>query len=153
MKKDIKPRIDSKAYQVFLLTSPCNLPGFFAAHTWFVVNDHGKLERWEHRFKINTQEKSWSHIHKNFLPPFQGLGYFYGHNDKHWKAKLLKVIEGPKAESLANFIKNSPNSYPLMGKARWYGPNSNTYTRWILDNFPELDIKLPWNAIGKGYKY
>lgn len=29
------------------------------------------------------------------------------------------------------------------------GPNSNTYTQWVLNKFPEWDIKLPWNAFGK----
>lgn len=29
------------------------------------------------------------------------------------------------------------------------GPNSNTYTQWILEKFPEWNIQLPWSAFGK----
>jgi len=31
------------------------------------------------------------------------------------------------------------------------GPNSNTFPAWIALQVPELNLQLPFNAIGKGY--
>jgi hypothetical protein len=31
------------------------------------------------------------------------------------------------------------------------GPNSNTFTAWIAAQVPELEVDLPFSAIGRGY--
>jgi hypothetical protein len=31
------------------------------------------------------------------------------------------------------------------------GPNSNTFTAWIAEQVPELEVDLPFSAIGRGY--
>jgi len=31
------------------------------------------------------------------------------------------------------------------------GPNSNTFTAWIAKQVPELELDLPFSAIGSGY--
>ena len=36
------------------------------------------------------------------------------------------------------------------GKA-FPGPNSNTFTAWIAKKVPELELDLPFTAIGSGY--
>jgi|SRR3989344_4507836 len=41
--------------------------------------------------------------------------------------------------------------FPYVEKYFLTGPNSNTYAQWILDNCPEFQVKLPWNAFGKSY--
>jgi Protein of unknown function (DUF3750) len=32
------------------------------------------------------------------------------------------------------------------------GPNSNTFTAWVARRVPELDLQLPFSAIGSGYR-
>ncbi|MCP4925636.1 MAG: DUF3750 domain-containing protein, partial [Gammaproteobacteria bacterium] len=31
------------------------------------------------------------------------------------------------------------------------GPNSNTFTAWVAQEVPQLDLDLPWSAIGSGF--
>jgi hypothetical protein len=31
------------------------------------------------------------------------------------------------------------------------GPNSNAFTAWVAKQIPELELKLPFTAVGKGY--
>ena len=31
------------------------------------------------------------------------------------------------------------------------GPNSNTFTAWIAKHVPEMELYLPYSAIGSGY--
>ena len=42
--------------------------------------------------------------------------------------------------------------YPFAGQYRlWPGPNSNTFTAYVLRQAPELRVDLPPTAIGKDY--
>src|SRR3989338_7205702 len=75
---------------------------------------------------------------------------------KHfWKAKLMGYIEGSEnstAQKIIEFIENSEKIYLYCFKYSFFGPNSNTYIQWVLDKFPEFNVKLSWNFIGKGFK-
>ncbi len=51
---------------------------------------------------------------------------------------------------MVKFIEQSPQIYPHKNIYSFLGPNSNTYVQWVLNNFPELEVRLPWNAFGKG---
>ncbi len=43
-------------------------------------------------------------------------------------------------------------AYPYADRyAAWPGPNSNTFTAWVLRAVPELRAELPPTAIGKDY--
>lgn len=33
----------------------------------------------------------------------------------------------------------------------WPGPNSNSFTQWVISQVPELDAVLPQKAIGKNW--
>ena len=44
------------------------------------------------------------------------------------------------------------HAYPWAGEyTMWPGPNSNTFTAWVLRAVPELEADLPPTAIGKDY--
>lgn len=52
------------------------------------------------------------------------------------------------AARMAECIENSPNTYPNKDVYSLTSQNSNTY-QWVLDQFPEVQMKLPWNSFGK----
>jgi len=77
-------------------------------------------------------------------------------NIEYWNSKLIKKISGHEkslARRVIDGIEKINPSYPY--KERYFpypGPNSNTYVGWIITKFPEVNIKLPWNAFGKNFK-
>jgi len=146
--------IDKNKYQVFVFTCRAVLPFFFARHPWFVINKKGMISRWDVNFRKNRCKTAWNHLHKNLLPPTQGIAVIPYLDKIFWKSKLLDYKEGQENSVISkavNFIENSNNSYPYCNEYRLLGPNSNTYAQWVLNKFPELNIKLPWNSIGKNY--
>ena len=56
------------------------------------------------------------------------------------------------AETAIVKIRRAAAAYPYRDRYRaWPGPNSNTFTSFILRSVPELGINLPPNAIGRDY--
>lgn len=149
---EINKIIDDKKYQVFLFSSPSSLPISFATHSWFVLNERGKISRWE-LYVLNRQKKSWGKVHKDFLPNFSGLPILpYPFLPQiTFTPGFCGYIEGSEAQKMCEFIVKSAETYPARFRSKLLGPNSNAYIQWVLDHFPEADMKLPWNAIGKGY--
>lgn len=146
--------ITEDKYQVLLLVCPAAFPVSFAKHAWFVCVKDGETSRYEVRHYKNGNNKTFLHI--NELPPFVGVEIFpLPLKNFLWEAKFLSSIAGDEnslAKSMIDFIENSLNSYPFTDEYFLLGPNSNTYIQWILDNFPEFDVELPWNCLGKSYK-
>ncbi|MFA6437386.1 MAG: DUF3750 domain-containing protein [Candidatus Paceibacterota bacterium] len=144
--------IDKEKYQVFLFACPTQIPLNIALHSWFVVNNQGKISRWEILSRQVSHKTKWDHLYLNFFLPFQGVEIISSSKKYFWKPKLLGKIEGKIAQQMCEFIEKSPISYPYCDKYHWRGPNSNTYTQWIINNFSEFSGRLPWRAIGKNYK-
>jgi hypothetical protein len=144
--------VNNDLYQVFLFTSPANIPLSLWTHPWFVINKKGKISRYEVRYKKN---KELGHIHKDNLPPFDGVEVFSFASYPRWNANLIDKIEGEEnspAQKMCEFIENSINNYKDKNIYFLFGPNSNTYVQWILNNNPEFNGKLKWNALGNNYK-
>ncbi len=151
--------IKKDMYQVFILTSFCSIPVNFAQHTWFVINKKGIISRWEVLFRLlrkNDMSKTgWGHLYTNFSPTTQGIEIVPFWAKFHWKTKLAQVIEGNEnsvAQKMSDIIEQSPKNYPYSHQYSLIGANSNTYIQWALNQFPELNIQLAWNAFGKNYK-
>ena len=143
--------LDNGKDQVFVFICPGNIPFLFARHPWFVINKHGALSRWEVIFRKIERETSWGHLQKDLYPPFQGIEIIPFCLKYFWEGTLLGKIEGDAAARIAEFIEGSPDAYPHAEKYSLRGPNSNTYAQWVLNNFPEWKIELPWNSFGKNY--
>jgi len=76
-------------------------------------------------------------------------------NYPRWNTTLLGHIEGGEnspAQKMCEFVENSIHTYKDKKNYFLFGPNSNTYIQWILDNNPEFNGKLKWNALGNNYK-
>ena len=151
--QNLQNLIKNDKYQVFVFDTPLNFPINFARHPWFVLNERGKISRWEVRMEST---KNGNHLQLDFWPPFQAMHLtFFGLKQYSWKPVLLGIIEGDEnseAQKIIEFIKNSPKNYPYQSQYSIFGPNSNSYAEWILDKFPEFNIKLSWRFVGKDYK-
>lgn len=75
--------------------------------------------------------------------------------DRYWfgeRPRLLKDIRGEKADKLIQAIDQAARSYPWPDTYKAFpGPNSNTFIAWIAQKVPELELDLPFTAIGSGY--
>src|SRR6185369_16181904 len=66
--------------------------------------------------------------------------------------KLLADVRGPGVGPLLERIEHVVATYPYDNTYRiWPGPNSNTFTAFVLRHVPELRVDLPANAVGKDY--
>lgn len=152
MTQDTNDLIQKDLYQVFLLKCPASLPLSFGIHSWFVVNQKGVISRWEVTFDARKRELSWGHLNKNLFPSFSGIGVIPFLDRPSWTGTLLGFVqgsEGSMAERMSEFIIHSQENYSLCHRYFITGPNSNTYTQWILKHFPEFPARLPGNAFGK----
>jgi len=75
--------------------------------------------------------------------------------DARWYGSLPELLadkRGPGVDVLINRIEAAVTAYPYAAEYRlWPGPNSNTFTAWILRHVPELEADLPPTAIGKDF--
>lgn len=154
-KENFSKMLKSEGYQIFLFSCPAIIPfNIFFSHSWFVCVRNKKVSRWEVLFHRNKKNKIIGrHLHLNSLDPFVGAGMTPFFFDKLlWKPKLIKCIEGGEnslANKMCDFIENSSNNYKHKDKYWAIGPNCNTYINWVLNEFPEFDIKLSIRFIGK----
>ena len=153
---EFKKLIKKNKYQVFLFKTKVNGPFIFANHWYFVINEKGKISRWEiikFQSSVRKPEKNYGNIFVNYLKAWEGfLINPFNPNGKRYSGHLISKIEGEFTRKLILFIKTSPNNYTFKNNYfLWPGPNSNTYTQWIINNNPECGFRLPWNAFGKKY--
>jgi hypothetical protein len=65
---------------------------------------------------------------------------------------LLADMRGPGVDPLIERIERAVAAYPYNDTYRiWPGPNSNTFTAFVLRQVPELRVDLPAHAVGKDY--
>ena len=144
--------VDEEKFQVFLFVCPGNMPFNFALHPWFVINTQGSFSRYEVLFRRGESATSFGHVHKNFYPPFQGIEIISCVPRFFWKPRLLTSLEGEAARRVADFIERSPTIYPYRDRYFLGGPDSDTYAQWVLNQFPEWKVRLPWNCFGKNFR-
>lgn len=75
--------------------------------------------------------------------------------DRLWygnKPRVLLDLRGQQAEQIIGKIHKAALLYPYKKEyVAALGPNSNTFTAWILCHVPELNLTLSRRAIGKNY--
>jgi len=75
--------------------------------------------------------------------------------DRLWygnKPQLLFELKGVKAEPVVDQIEKMAQKYPYKNTYKMLGPNSNTFTAWMICQISELSLNLSWRAIGKNWK-
>jgi hypothetical protein len=118
--------------------------GAFAVHTWIALKPaHGSA--------FTTYEvMGWNVYHGG-----SAIDINEGAPDRYWygsRPRILADLRGKPAEAAITRIRQAVAEYPYAGEYRtWPGPNSNTFTAFILRRVPELKADLPPTAIGKDY--
>lgn len=117
-----------------------NWRGAFGVHTWIATREAGapafrifEIARWRPGSSVTS----------------------HANPDRAWfgnAPQLLGELRGEDAEAAMAAVAEAAERYPALDEYRvWPGPNSNTYTAWILREVPELAVELPPTAVGKDY--
>jgi hypothetical protein len=118
--------------------------GYFGVHTWIATKAANAREYTVYEVLGWRLRRGASALAVSHRPPDES---WFGH-----APELLLDIRGPPAGALIARIDQAAHSYPYLGEYRvWPGPNSNTFTAYVLRHVPELHAELPAIAIGKDY--
>jgi hypothetical protein len=118
--------------------------GWFAIHTWIAA------KRTDEATYTVYDVVGWrGHHGEPVLKIAQDLP------DRLWfgeKPQLLKEHKGSDVDKMIDEINKAAHAYPWKTTySAFPGPNSNTFTAWIAKQVPELELSLPFAAIGSGY--
>ncbi len=119
--------------------------GWFAVHTWIAIKPADAAE-------YTVYEVVGWRV-KHGLPALKQ--YQTATPDRYWygaKPDKLLSIQGDKAKRLIPEVTAAINRYPWANEYTLFpGPNSNTFPQWVGLQVPELELELPFRAIGSGY--
>jgi hypothetical protein len=118
--------------------------GLFAIHTWIAAKKTG-----EAAYTVYDVVGWRSNHGQPVLRVVQDIPdrYWYGE-----KPRVLKEHRGPGVDELISAVEKAVYAYPWKKTYKAFpGPNSNTFTAWVANQVPELDLHLPFSAIGSGY--
>ncbi|MEW6998665.1 DUF3750 domain-containing protein [Colwelliaceae bacterium BS250] len=139
------PSEDSRAIIEFYAADAFSWRGWFAVHPWIAIKE-------EKATQYSVYEVTGWQVQKGLpaIRQYQTLTpdrYWYGS-----KPELLLSIKGDKAAKLIPKIQAAIALYPWVNEYSVFpGPNSNTFVAWIGIQVPELELELPFRAIGSGY--
>lgn len=119
--------------------------GWFAVHTWLAIKPEGASPYTVYEV-VGWRVRSGLPALRSYQTPTPDR-YWYGARPE----KIL-FIQGPKAKQLIPKVEAAIKRYPWASQYRVFpGPNSNTFPAWIGRQVPELELKMPFSAIGSGY--
>jgi hypothetical protein len=118
--------------------------GWFAIHTWIAAKHTGEKAYTVYEVIGWRQRRGLPVVHiEQDLP------------DRYWfgeRPRLLKAFRGDGVDRLITRVDSAARAYPWPTTYEAFpGPNSNTFTAWVAQQVPELDLHLPFSAIGSGY--
>jgi hypothetical protein len=117
----------------------------FGVHTWIAVKPSGAHKPYT-VYEVIGWRLRWTD---------SALAVRERAPDARWfgaEPELIAERRGPGVDALIGKIEKAALSYPWAGDyTLWPGPNSNTFTAWVLRAVPELAVDLPPTAIGKDY--
>jgi uncharacterized protein DUF3750 len=117
----------------------------FGVHTWIAVKPGG-VRRPYTVYEVIGWRLRWTD---------SALAVRERAPDARWfgaEPELIAERRGAGVDALIERIQAAAKAYPWAGDyALWPGPNSNTFTAWVLRAVPELGVDLPPTAIGKDY--
>jgi len=118
--------------------------GWFGVHTWIAVKPSNAHEFTVHEVMGWRLKRTGTALVARNRP---ADGYWYGN-----RPELLGDIRGPGVDAIIQRIEVAAKEYPYPARYHvWPGPNSNTFTAFVLRKVPELRVDLPPTAIGKDY--
>jgi uncharacterized protein DUF3750 len=118
--------------------------GAFGAHTWIAAKPAAAGEYTVYEiigWRLRSSDSALAIRHRT--PDARWFGS---------KPELIAEKRGAGVDGLIARIDRAARAYPWAGEyTMWPGPNSNTFTAWVLRAVPELEADLPPTAIGKDY--
>ena len=118
--------------------------GWFAIHTWIAT------KRRDADHYVIYDVVGWRGYYGGNV-----VGIYRDQPDRYWygaRPQLIKEHRGEAAESLIDAVDAAARLYPWATAYEVFpGPNSNTFVAWIARQVPELELDLPFSAIGSGY--
>jgi hypothetical protein len=118
--------------------------GWIAIHTWIATKRTG-----EESYTVYDVVGWRGHNGQPVLGITQDIPdrYWYGE-----RPRIIKEHRGKGVDRLIDAVDKAAHDYPWKTTYKVYpGPNSNTFTAWIAQQVPELELDLPFSAIGRGY--
>lgn len=118
--------------------------GAFGVHTWIAVKP--TKARAYTVYEVIGWRLRWSDtvvVRRERAPDARWFGS---------EPELYADKRGEGVDALIGRIEQAVRSYPYgSAYTLWPGPNSNTFTAWVLRQVPELQANLPATAIGKDF--
>lgn len=119
--------------------------GWFAVHTWIATKRTGDDSYTVYEVIGWRQRRGLPVVRIEKDAP-----------DRYWfgeRPKLIADHRSPDGDAIINEIDAAAHAYPWSNTYKAFpGPNSNTFTSWVLERVPELNVDLPFSAIGSGYR-
>ncbi len=139
------PTIDKNAVIEVYAADAFSWRGWFAVHTWIAVKAEDATE-------YTVYEVVGWRVGRG-LPALRE--YKTVTPDRYWygaKPEKLLSIQGDKASQLIPKISDAIARYPWANEYTLFpGPNSNTFPQWVGLQVPEMELELPFRALGSGY--
>jgi hypothetical protein len=118
--------------------------GWFAVHTWMAAKPANATSYTVYEVIGWRQRRGLPVVR---IEKDQPDRYWYGE-----KPRLLKEFRGDGVDNLITAVDRAAKGYPWSATYKAFpGPNSNTFIAWIARKVPELELQLPFTAIGSGY--
>ena len=118
--------------------------GWFAIHTWIAAKKTG-----DDSYTVYDVVGWRLHRNQSVLRIARDVP------DRYWYGEepgIIKEYRGPGVDELIDAVNKAAMNYPWKTSYKAFpGPNSNTFTAWIAKQVPELELDLPFSAIGSGY--
>jgi hypothetical protein len=118
--------------------------GYFGVHTWIAVKRRDAAGFTVYEVNGHRLRRTGTSLVTGNRAP-----------DSHWygnRPQLLGERRGENVEQIIDRIEAAVARYPYSETYNvWPGPNSNTFTAFVLRDAPELRVDLPPTAIGKDY--
>ncbi|QTF93249.1 DUF3750 domain-containing protein [Halomonas sp. BM-2019] len=115
--------------------------GAFGVHTWIATRE-AEAEQWRLHQVMGWRRPA--RVSETTAAP-----------DRAWFGSppvLLADYRGAAAEEVIPAIEAAVAAYPAPAVYRaWPGPNSNTFTAWVVREVPGFEAVLPVTAVGKDY--
>ena len=118
--------------------------GYFGVHTWIAAKPTGAAAFTVYEVFGYQLQRAGTVVRISERAPD---GLWYGH-----RPQVLSDVRGPGVDALIARIRTAAAAYPYAKTYyAWPGPNSNTFTAWVLRAVPKLRVDLPGLAIGKDF--
>jgi hypothetical protein len=118
--------------------------GYFGVHTWIAAKRSHADEFTVYEVIGYRLRRTGNVVVVHHRAPD---GYWFGN-----RPELLSDVRGTGVDEIIDRIETAVREYPYPGEYRvWPGPNSNTFTAFVMRQVPELRVDLPPTAIGKDY--